>query len=277
MHPDSHILFVGDPHQLPPIDYGLILNDLINSGVAPVATLSIVKRQDADSDIPEYSNSIAHGKIPENLSTKNVHFHWVSEKEINETCVKLYQQNPYESRITAATYKNEHGGIDILNKLCQQAINPDSDNLVVDWYGQLAKLQIKQNDPIIFTKNNMNMGVQNGTLGCLVELATIEHFGEVELEDSGCVVQLNQALLDSMQRAYAISLHKAQGSQFKRVIVPINSSRMIDRNWLNTAITRAEGEVHLVGPKSFLEAAIKREGATLKRKTALMYFLQELV
>ncbi|MBO1256659.1 ATP-binding domain-containing protein [Alteromonas sp. 5E99-2] len=71
------------------------------------------------------------------------------------------------------------------------------------------------------------------------------------------------------------SLHKAQGSQFKRVIVSVNSSRMIVRNWLYTAITRAEQEIHLVGTKSFLEAAIERQGATDKRNTALAYLLTE--
>lgn len=101
-------------------------------------------------------------------------------------------------------------------------------------------------------------------------------FVEVLLDDSDEVIVLTQTLLESIKPAYAMSLHKAQGSQFKRVIVPINSSTMIDRNWLYTAITRAEVEVHLVGPKHYLEAAIEREGATLKRKTALAKMLKAL-
>ena len=134
---------------------------------------------------------------------------------------------------------------------------------------------------MIFTKNNIDAGIQNGTLGKLVSLATEAHFGEVLLDDANAnadagVVQLTQTLLESIKPAYAMSLHKAQGSQFKRVIVPINSSRMIDRNWLYTAITRAEEEVHLVGPKIYLEAAIERKGATLKRQTALAKMLKAL-
>ncbi|MGB0833257.1 MAG: AAA family ATPase [Psychrobium sp.] len=274
IHPDTRILFVGDPNQLPPIDFGLVLKDVIDSGVVPVANLDIVKRQKGSTGIPEYSSYVAKGAIPPELSVGNVIFHWVNEDNINNACVELYTEAPTESRITAATYKNEKGGIDILNKLCQQSTNAKSQNLEFEWFGQRAVLPIKLNDPIIFTKNNVEMGIQNGSLGTLVGLASEEsEFGEVELDDSGEIIQLNQTLLESIKPAYAMSLHKAQGSQFKRVIVPVNSSRMIDRNWLYTAITRAEQEVHLVGPKSFLEAAIERQGATDKRNTALAYLL----
>jgi len=283
LHPDTRILFVGDSNQLPPIGFGLILNDIINSDIVTVATLDIVQRQEGSSGIPEYSQYVAKGLIPPELSIGNVHFHWTKEVDINDKCVELYQQDVDNSRITAATYKKEHGGIDALNMHCQQAINPDAKNLTFELFGQLSTLPIKLNDPVIFTKNNIDEGIQNGTLGTLVSLATEAHFGEVLIDDSDedegageDVVKLTQTLLESIKPAYAMSLHKAQGSQFKRVIVPINSSRMIDRNWLYTAITRAEEEVHLVGPKIYLEAAIERQGATLKRKTALAKMIKAL-
>jgi len=276
LHPDTRILFVGDSNQLPPIDFGLILNDIIKCDLVTTATLDIVQRQDESSGIPEYSQYIAKGLIPPELSVGNVHFHWIKESEINDKCVELYKQNPAESRITAATYKKEHGGIDALNMHCQQAINPDAENLTFELFGEQASLPIKLNDPVIFTKNNIDAGIQNGSLGTLVSLANEQHFGEVKFDDSDEVVQLTQTLLESIKPAYAMSLHKAQGSQFKRVIVPINSSTMIDRNWLYTSITRAEEEVHLVGPKAFLEAAIERKGATMKRKTALTKMLKAL-
>lgn len=274
IHPDTRILFVGDPNQLPPIDFGLVLKDVIDSQMVPVATLDIVKRQEDSTGIPEYSSYIAQGKIPPELSSGNVIFHCTNEGDINKRCVDLYTEAPDESRITAATYKNESGGIDILNTLCQQSINASSDNLEFEWFGQRGTLPIKLGDPVIFTKNNIEMGVQNGSLGSLVALTDQEsEFGKVLLEDSGEVIQLNQSLLESIKPAYAMSLHKAQGSQFKRVIVPINNSRIIDKNWLYTAITRAEQEVHLVGPKSFLEEAIERKGATDKRNTSLARLL----
>ena len=280
LHPGTRILFVGDSNQLPPIGFGLILNDIIKSDLVTTATLDIVQRQEGITGIPEYSQYVAKGIIPPELSFGNVHFHWTKEADINDKCVALYEQNPSDSRITAATYKKEHGGIDSLNMRCQQALNPDAENLSFELFGQLSMLPIKLNDPVIFTKNNIDEGIQNGTLGTLISLANEQHFGEVLLddedEDANAVIQLTQTLLESIKPAYAMSLHKAQGSQFKRVIVPINSSRMIDRNWLYTAITRAEVEVHLVGPRIYLEAAIEREGATLKRKTALSKMLKAL-
>jgi exodeoxyribonuclease V alpha subunit len=267
---------VGDQNQLPPIDFGLVLNDIINSEIITVASLNIVQRQEGSSGIPEYSQYIAKGIVPPKLSFGNVHFHWTKENEINNKCLEIYKKNPAESRITAATYKKEHGGIDVLNSICQKDLNPDGENLSFELFGQQAILPIKLNDPVIFTKNNIDAGIQNGTLGTLVSLANEHHFGEVQVDDSGEIIELTLSLLESIKPAYSMSLHKAQGSQFKRVIVPINSSMMLDRNWLYTAITRAEVEVHLVGPKTYLERAIERRGATLKRKTGLAKILKAL-
>tara|TARA_R110001592_G_scaffold362873_1_gene678627 strand:- start:7134 stop:9341 length:2208 start_codon:yes stop_codon:yes gene_type:complete len=277
LHPDTRILFVGDPKQLPPIDAGLILNDLIKCDYVTVAELGIVQRQEESSGIPEYSQYIAQGIIPQELSFGNVHFHWTKAEDIESKCLELYVESPSDTRITAPIYDKQRkgfGGIDKLNEICQKALNGNAKNLTFELFGQQLTLPIKLNDPVIFTKNNIESGVQNGTLGTLMTLATEDHFGEVLIEDSDEVVRLTQTLLEAIQPAYAMSLHKAQGSQFPRVIVPINSSRMIDRNWLYTAITRAEVEVHLVGPKVYLESAIEREGATLKRKTALANILK---
>ncbi len=276
MHPDTRILFVGDPNQLPPIDCGLVLRDVISNGIVTVTTLDIVKRQQGSTGIPEYSRYIAKGLMPPELSYGNVHFHCTTEAGINAKCVELYKQNPATTRITAAVYKKEHGGIDVLNTLCQQALNPNGKYLTFELFGQQATLPIRLNDPVIFTKNNIEAGVQNGTIGTLVSLANEANFGEVLIEDSGEVVELTHTLLESIKPAYCLSLHKAQGSQFPCVIIPINTANMIDRNWLYTAVTRAEIEVHIVGPTSLLEAAIERKGATLKRRTALSTILNSL-
>ena len=102
---------------------------------------------------------------------------------------------------------------------------------------------------------------------------TAHHFGVIRV-DTGEDIQLTRSLLDSIRPGYAISLHKAQGSQFPRVIVPITSSKMLDRNWIYTAITRAEIELHLVGPACLFSAAINRVGATVRRQTHLANMLK---
>ncbi|MCC9661467.1 ATP-dependent RecD-like DNA helicase [Pseudoalteromonas sp. MB41] len=276
IHPDTRILFVGDPKQLPPIDSGLVLNDIINSHRVAISWLDIVKRHDEDTGIPEYSLSISNGVLPPSLTTGNITFHCVADNEINQKCLELYKLNTSDSRITSAVYKKEYGGIDSLNRLLQGELNSLNEHLTFVLMGQTHKLPIKRGDPVIFTKNNIDSGVQNGTLGTLISLATKNHLGEVLIDASDDVIKLNHELLNTIEPAYSISLHKAQGSQFRRVIIPLNGSNLIDRNWLYTAITRAEVEAHLVGPKSFFEKAIHKEGATEKRKTGLRYILNSL-
>lgn len=276
INPDTRILLVGDPNQLPPIDPGLILNDLIYSRRVTNCKLDAVKRQEESSGIPEYSSLIAKGIIPSKLSYGNVHFHCVEIEQINKLCVELYELQPKGSQIVSPAYTPEIGGINILNELCQKAINLDSDNLRYPFLDQYVNSPLKINDPVIFTKNNFELDVQNGTVGKLITQADGRHLGEVLLADSNQKIKLNHDIIKTVELAYCMSLHKAQGSQFERMIVPVIDSVGVDKNWLYTAITRAEKEVHLVGPKSFFEKAMRKKGATDKRKTGLRYILNSL-
>ena len=114
------------------------------------------------------------------------------------------------------------------------------------------------------------MGVQNGTLGRLISLASEENpYGEVMLDDTNRRLSLDRALLDSLEPAYCITLHKAQGSQFRRVIVCLNNSQLIDRTWLYTAITRAEIELHIIGNQQSFGKVIKDGSRHYKRQTGL--------
>lgn len=264
-----------DENQLPPIGSGLVFYDLINSESIPTVRLNEILRQSYDSGIPNYSRAIADGVTPDDLSSGNLFFHEVTKEEINSKCVELYLLDPDVTQITGAVYKSQYAGIDKLNELCQQALNSDSEKLQWNLFGMTAHLPINVGDPVIFTKNHHDMGVQNGTLGTLVSLGeTDDEIGIVEL-NSGQLVYLNDALLECIQPAYAISLHKAQGSQFPKVIIPVINSHMIDRNWLYTAITRAEDEVHIVSSKEDYLKAINRQGALLKRHTKLKDYLAE--
>ncbi len=272
-NPHTRILFVGDPEQLPPIGYGLILRDLIKSGVIANTALDIVKRQKGATGIPEYSKQVQQGQVPEKLSTGNVYFHDVDLEDINQTCINLYAKAPLKSQIIGSTYDPKFGGINELNKGCQKQINTNGERLWVNPYGELQYLNIKQGDPILFVKNNYKEGVQNGTLGKLISVEQTDNsYGVVKI-DKGEEIKLSIELLNSIKPGYAISLHKAQGSQFYRVIVPINEVQMLDQNWIYTAITRAEHELHIVGPEQLFKAAIRRKGATSKRMTYLSELL----
>jgi exodeoxyribonuclease V alpha subunit len=119
------------------------------------------------------------------------------------------------------------------------------------------------NDPVLFTQNNYEAEVQNGTLGQLISVEQTDlHYGVVEVEDDGRHVPLTRALLDSLEAGYCITLHKAQGSQFRRVIVALGKTRMLDRAWLYTAITRAELELHIVGSRVRFEQTVRSDLTT---------------
>jgi exodeoxyribonuclease V alpha subunit len=273
INPNTRLLFVGDPDQLAPIGAGLILADIVKSGVIANTMLDIVKRQESSTGIPEYSNLVKQGRTPPILSTGNTHFHSVPLEQITDLCVELYVKQENQSQIICATYKAQFGGIDEINRQCQAVCNPNGRQFEFELFGERNYLDIRLNDPVIFTQNDYDAGVQNGTSGRLVSIEqTVTHFGTVRI-DTGEDIQLTRALLDSIRPGYAISLHKAQGLQFSRIIVPVTNSTMLDRNWVYTTITKAEVELHLVGPANLLTTVIRRVGATVIRQTHLANLL----
>jgi exodeoxyribonuclease V alpha subunit len=272
--PEVRLVLVGDADQLPPIGPGYVLRDIIDSNTVEMVELDVVKRQDEKSGIPDYSRSVRTGVAPDKLSSGSIKFHAVSEADIDATCIDLMSVDPDNTMIVAATYRSPNGGIDALNQVAQKTLNPGAKRWEFEFEGERRHLNIFKGDPVIFTVNNYEAGVQNGTLGRLTSLDQSDgSYGLVETT-SGETVSITQSLLESLRPAWAISLHKAQGSQFKRVIVPLSSSRMIDRNWLYTAITRCELELHIVGSEDLFKKAVERESASSKRQTYLKELLE---
>jgi exodeoxyribonuclease V alpha subunit len=277
IHPNVRILFVGDPNQLPPIGPGKVLADVINSGTIMNTTLDIVKRQEDSTGIPEYSAQIRDGIVPDNLSFGNITFHETPQNEISAKCVELYSLSPEDSRVIGATYDSRHGGgINEINYKCQEKINPDGNRLEIKHDGNLQFVRIKEGDPVLFTKNNYEIGVQNGSLGVLTSTEHVDDkFGVVTLDTiDEEQIALDFDLFTSIKLGYAISLHKAQGSQFPRIIISlIDNERIVDKSWLYTAITRAETEVHIVGTRSDFVKITQHESNANKRNS----FLGELL
>ncbi|WP_299664348.1 AAA family ATPase [uncultured Psychromonas sp.] len=270
-NPSIRFLFVGDPNQLPPIGAGLILADIVKSGLIATTELDIVQRQDAATGIPEYSRLVCQGQVPSELSIGNIHFHEVPLDFVTDTCVELYSQNPSESRVIAATKKTTLE----VNTQCQTLLNATSPVLQFTEYGDHFTTDLRLNDPVLFTQNNYEAGVQNGSIGKLISIEQTEtSLGIVRLDDNGVDIPLTKSLLDSLDAGYCITLHKAQGSQFKRVIVALGKTKMQDRAWIYTAITRSELELHIVGTRDRFEQAIRSLSAHHIRKTYLATLLK---
>ena len=275
INPEVRILFVGDPNQLPPIGAGNILSDIVLSGVIPNTELDIVRRQGASSGIPEYSKLINKGIVPPKLTTGSITFHDTEFKFVVDKCVELYKGAPSTSRVVAPT----NALVDKINTECQLELNYDGKDILYELEGEFYRDTLRQNDPVLFTQNNYDVGVQNGSLGKLIsveqnggELGIVQMDDFEDKEDE--FVSLNQTLLFTLKAGYAITLHKAQGSQFPRVIVALSGGSNLDRAWLYTAITRAEVEIHIVGPKGKLISAIKNQSNANKRQTYLQNLLK---
>lgn len=266
--PDTRIILCGDPYQLAPIGPGLPFHDISESMPEHCVELDIVQRQEADSGIPGYTLEIRKNLVPAELSNAKVHFIETSHRDIAQVCSKLYAEAPIDSRIITPTRALAHK----INIACQALVNPVGEPLKPTIWGQNYTTDFRSGDPVLITKNNYDIDVQNGSLGRLTAVHPTnldDSFGLVQLDDTGNAIELTRTLLDTLQLGYAITLHKAQGSQFPRIIVAVSNSQMVDATWLYTAITRAEAEVYIVGSEMLFRRAVERQSNHKTRKTHL--------
>jgi len=275
IHPNVRILLVGDHHQLPPIGPGNVLADVVNSQVIPFTELEIVKRQNGATGIPEYSKSVREGVIPEALTTGSIHFHKVAADDIAEKSAELYARSPSESIIVAST----NALVEKVNDLSQAAVNPHGQTFLIEESDYLPDFlkkilsKLRKGDPILFSEN-ISVDVTNGSLGKLVSVERgKDTFGLIKMDDDDIEVKPEQEFVQALNRGYGMTVHKAQGSQFPRVIVAL-AGGYIDRSWLYTAITRAEVELHIVSTKEKFISAIKKPPSASRRKTKLKALLQ---
>lgn len=275
LDPSVRIILTGDPNQLPPIGCGKVLSDVVESGAVATEALSIVKRQEGSTGIPEYSATINRGEVPLSLSVGAITFHEALPEQMVDRCKALYAKSPQTTQVIGAT----KALVSELNVECQRLINPEGERLQFTLYGEDFFLDLREGDPILFTKNNYKIGIQNGSLGGLTSTERgyqddQETYGVVTL-DTGEQIPITEEVFDCMELGYAITLHKAQGSQFPRIVVALQKGRISDRAWLYTAITRAEAEIHIVGKASDLAAISKSVSNANRRASYLKDLLRE--
>ncbi|EJI86141.1 ATPase AAA [Alishewanella aestuarii B11] len=273
IHPGVKIIFSGDPDQLPPIGCGKVLADIVESKSITNTLLDIVKRQEGATGIPEYSKLVNQGKVPRQLTTGSIFFHETSKQNIARVCCELYQYCPENSRVVAPTKVL----VAEINKLTQEVLNSGGSRLEFEINGEKFYQNLRLNDSILFTKNHYDKGIQNGSLGVLTSVESSgEVYGEVTL-DTGDKIEVTQPVLDCMELGYAITLHKAQGSQFPRIIVALQKSTIVDRAWLYTALTRAESEIHIVGTEIDFRAITQAPSHSNRRNSYLVELLKEKI
>ena len=271
IHPSVRIVFTGDPDQLPPIGCGKVLADIVLAKTIANTTLDIVKRQEGCTGIPEYSKLINQGGMPEQLTTGAIHFHQTDKKDIAQVCCELYRLSPENSRVMAPT----KALVSDINKRIQKAVNAGGSRLEFEMHGEKFFLDLRLGDAILFTQNHYDKGIQNGSLGSLSSVdSSGESYGEVTL-DTGDQIEVTQSVLDCIELGYAITLHKAQGSQFPRIIIALQKGKIVDRAWLYTAITRAESEIHIVGSEDDFRRITEASSNSHKRNSYLVELLKQ--
>lgn len=289
--PHVRMVLVGDPNQLMPVGPGLVLHALAKAPGIPAVELLVVKRY--GGLIAEAAHAVRSGVFPALPTDECSPIAFIpcasagarrdgQVSEIAETVFRLYAQAPGDTQILSAR-RNGTGGVVELNALCQQQMAGEAPPLMV-WsedHQSMARTGFRLGDLLLCTRNLWEYGLQNGSLGQLVQIEDpprlltkdsgepLGHAIAWVMWDDGERRPIFEPMLDDLELGYAITVHKAQGSQWPRVIVPITGSRMLDRTLIYTAITRAQTQVILVGDGEALRRAVEGLPRSHERHVAL--------
>lgn len=275
----TKILFIGDIDQLPSVGAGYTLKDLIDSTVIPVTRLDEIFRQAKGSLITINAHKINHGEFPILSQNPKSDCHFYEEntpEEISSRLLQLIQtQLPTEKgfdpfkdiQILSPMRKGIIGTIH-LNQVLQEALNPSD----APFYYDGKRFHV--GDKVIQLKNNYNKKVYNGDIGRILHIHTNDQIMILSFDREEIEYEFSD--LDEIALAYAISVHKYQGSESPAILMPIHTSHfvLLYRNLLYTALTRGKKFVGLVGSKKALAIAVKNE-KMIQRYTGLSKVLQE--
>ncbi len=275
----SHLLLVGDIDQLPSVGAGNVLRDLIACETIPVTRLETIFRQAEDSYIIVNAHRINQGQMPIFAESAQDFFLFrFSDPEaaadilidvVSRRIPRTFGYDPQTSIQVLSPMHRGEVGVAALNQRLQATLNPARDGRVETQHGSRV---FRIGDRVMQIRNDYTRQVFNGDLGQVVGIDLIDHLVTVDFD--GTPVEYEFAELDELVHAYAISIHKSQGSEFPVVVVPVLTQHyvMLQRNLLYTAVTRAESLVVLVGDRRALGIAV-RNNRIARRNTRLVDLL----
>ena len=262
------LILVGDVDQLPSVGPGTVLGDLIGSGVLPVVRLTEVFRQAADSRIITTAHRIRRGQMPDMTEADpSSDFHFVERddpEKIVATLVKLVQEripkrfglDPIRDVQVLCPMNRGSLGVRELNEALQRALNPSRPGEpAVERFGW----RFQKGDKLIQTENDYDKEVFNGDIGTVEQIDAVEHQVAVRFDDRTVKYEFGE--LDEVAPAYAVTIHKAQGSEFAAVVIPLATQHymLLQRNLIYTGITRGKKLVVLIGQKKALGIAVRND------------------
>ena len=260
------LILVGDVDQLPSVGPGQVLSDVINSGAIPVARLTEIFRQAAESKIITNAHKVNSGYIPnlEVVKDEETDFYFVEAHDPEDAVIKIIEivKNRLPKRFGFNAIHDvqvlcpmNRGGIGArsLNVDLQKALNPATDDISVERFGFVYRV----GDKVMQTDNNYDKEVFNGDLGYVRRIEP--ELQEMTIEFDGKQVEYQFGELDEVALAYAVSIHKSQGSEYPAIVIPMMMQHymMLRRNLLYTGITRGKKMVVLVGQKKAIGMAVK--------------------
>lgn len=298
MVPGCRLIMVGDVNQLPSVGPGNVLRDMIKAEFCNVVRLNQIFRQAAESQIVVNAHKINAGQeiSLDNQNRDFFHLERYAVQDVINVVIQLVMKNmpsyvnasPYDIQVLTPMRKGELG-VENLNKILQSYMNPKAaDKAEREFHGSLFREQ----DKIMQIKNDYQMkwvkktrfgdvfeegtGVFNGDVGVIKRILESEEAVEVEFEE-GKLVSYEFSQMDEMELAYAITIHKSQGSEYPAVVLPILTGprMLLNRNLLYTAVTRAKKCVTMVGSSATIYQMI-RNVFEQKRYSSLCQRLQEM-
>lgn len=304
--PDGcQVLFIGDVNQIPPVGPGNFFKDLINSGVVPTFNLTQIFRQGKESEIIKYAHQINNGEIPNidspltepNIWNENIDCMFIDSgigehgkpnseypqwnslrygKDLIEMVKSLYVDSIKKYRNLKdiqilIPMKISDIGTNRVNEIIQATVNPPLNKSEI----KLKERVFREGDKVIHTINNYDIEVFNGDIGWIESIDSIGGTAYIKFNNDK-IVKYRKIDMMELELAYAITVHKSQGSEFECVILPIMTqySRMLYRNLLYTALTRAKKLAIFVGHRKALKIATNNVDPII-RQTSLRELLIE--
>lgn len=294
---ETRLILVGDVNQLPSVGPGQVLRDLIESQKFPLVMLRKIFRQASKSDIVVNAHKINRGEeIP--LTNKSEDFFFLKRNNadviykhmillITEKLPRYVKASPRQIQVLTPMRKGNLG-VEVLNEILQRYLNPPSKDKKEHVCGAAV---FREGDKVMQIKNNYQLeweivnrynlpvdkgtGIFNGDMGIIVSINEFAQALTVEYEDNKCV-QYHFSQLDELELAYAVTIHKSQGSEYPAVIMPLLSGprQLLNRNLLYTGITRAKKCVTLIGSEETIKEMISNGNAG-KRYTGLLMRIRE--
>ena len=291
LRPECRLILVGDPDQLPSVGPGNLFSDLIRSGVVPMVRLTEIFRQAAESAIVRNAHGVNRGELPDLRDNKH-DFFFLRRKDparAAETIVELVQTRlpnnmgipPEQIQVLSPTRKRTAGTAS-LNRAIQEAVNPPGPDRPERRFGEYI---FRRGDRVMQVRNNYDvvwkdgltsgMGVFNGDIGQVVEVDNRAELLTVDFD--GRRVEYTPDMLGELEPAYAITVHKAQGSEYRAVILAVceGAPMLLTRGVLYTAITRARELLILVGDEDVV-AHMTANDRQQRRYSGLRWRLAQL-